>query len=266
MSLLSSGKETSREVRQQEDLSPIESDDSEMENLLASLRRKKPRLKQPASELHSEGTEHTPLLKGKTSLRPRQRSRSTSASSASVDSEPASNEFYTPKRHQLKQVGQPKSGRTSATKNNTQRHATTSPSTSTSPQNHLPSPPSTSDPDDPLTHSRHSRDKRIPLETNSEEESSEEEENEDHEIGLVSKQNDPEKQMELSQALKDMTSVLNKLVKRVENNSNEIYALKNTLKSASTPSSSSESSSGSRKRKIPAVVQVCENINAFLWC
>ena len=82
----------------------------------------------------------------------------------------------------------------------------------------------------------------------------------------MSKQNDPEKQTELSQALKDMTSVLNKLVKRVENNSNEIHALKNTLKSASTPSSSSESSSGSRKRKIPAVVRVCENIYAFLWC
>ena len=52
------------------------------------------------------------------------------------------------------------------------------------------------------------------------------EENQDHEIGRADKQNDPEKQGELSKVLKDMTSVLNKLVKRVENNSNEIHALK----------------------------------------
>ena len=90
------------------------------------------------------------------------------------------------------------------------------------------------------------------------------EENQDHETGRVSKRNDPEKESEISQALKYMTSVLNQLVKRVENNSNEIHALKCTLKSGSTPSSSSELSSGSRECKIPAIVWVCENMHAYL--
>ena len=75
MSLRILGKESSREVDLEDELSPIESDDSDMDALLASVRRKKPRfLKQPTSELSSEGTERTPLLTGKTSLRPRQRS------------------------------------------------------------------------------------------------------------------------------------------------------------------------------------------------
>ena len=126
-------------------------------------------------------------------------------------------------------------------------------------------PSSITDPDDLMSPSPSSYDcdrTKLP-ETISGYESSSEEENQDHEIGRADKQNDPEKQGELSKVLKDMTSVLNKLVKRVENNSNEIHALKSTLKSSSTPSSSNESSSGSGKRKIPAIVRVCEWISSF---
>lgn len=254
MSLRTFGKETSRE---EDDLSPIESDDNDMDALLASVRRKKPRLKQPISELSSEGTERTPLLTGKTSLRPRQRSRSISVSPTSVEKPgcTAFHEFYTPKRQPLKQVCQPRSGKTYATNCNIHHEASTSASTSL--QNHLPSPPSITDPGDIMSPSLCSRRTKPPM-TNSGDESSSSEENQDHE---TDKCNDPEKQSELSMVLKDMTSVLNKLVKRVENNSNEIHSLKSTLQSGSTPSSSSESSSGSGKRKIPAVVRVCESMH-----
>lgn len=61
---------------------------------------------------------------------------------------------------------------------------------------------------------------------------------------------------QISQALKEMTNVLGTLVKRVERNATEIKALKKTLETSATPSSSNDSSS-SKKRQIPPVVRVC---------
>ena len=62
----------------------------------------------------------------------------------------------------------------------------------------------------------------------------------------------------VTQALKNMTTVLNTLVKRVEDNASEIHALKTSIQTVNTlvPSSSSESSAKSCKRKIPSVVRV----------
>ena len=84
LSLRSSGKETSRGGTSQEELSPLEdfTDDEDMETLISKVWRKKLRLKHPGDELSmefsNERTERTPLLKGKTSLRPQQRSLSKS--------------------------------------------------------------------------------------------------------------------------------------------------------------------------------------------
>ena len=66
----------------------------------------------------------------------------------------------------------------------------------------------------------------------------------------------PSDDASVSQALKDMTTVLNTLVKRVEDNASEIHALKTSLQSP-VPSSSSESSSKSSKRKVPSIIRVC---------
>ena len=263
MSLRSSGKETSREARE---LSPLgDFSDEDMKALLANVRRKKPRLKNSTDELSMElssvGTEHTPLLKGKTSLRPRQRSLSTSlsptATEKNVEPSRSNSDLHTPKRSH---ASHSRSGEISVPKRNRQHKAYVSASASKAPlPDHLPSPPSTASKNDLLSPAPRDHKETTPpeLETYSPDDSSESSSEEGHEReGVGRKPVDPEEKNEVSQALKDMTSVLNKLVKQVESNSNEIHALKSTLQSCNTPSSSSESS-GSRKRKIPAVVRVC---------
>ena len=226
-------------------------DDEDMESLLARVRRKKPRLKYPGRddrELTSERTERTPLIKGKTSLRPRQRSRSKSLSPTITEKKmelgrTASNDFYTPKRQSLSLAGHSRSGEISVPNSSRQHRASGSGPSPKAPLKE-PSLPSTSSAgeSDPLSLASrdHSKPPR-PLEDDNSEYSSDEEE------GASGKRTDSEEKNELSQALKDMTSVLNVLVKRVENNSNKIHALKTTLQNNNTPSSSSESSSGSRK-------------------
>ena len=266
LALRSSGKETSREADPQEELSPFENftDDEDMEALLSKVRRKKPRLKHPRDELSNEETERTPLLNAKTSLRPRQRSRSTSLSPTAVEKnvEPgrtASKDFYTPKRQSLSHVNYSRSGETSVPKSNRQRKASVSASAS---KVHLPSPPSTASKTNLLSPAPH--EVTIPPGTYSGDNSSESSEEGYEGEGIGRELVDPKERNDLSQALKDMTSVLNKLVKRVESNSNEIHALKNTLQTSTTPSSSSESSSGSKKKKIPAIVRVCDNAHTHL--
>ena len=223
MSLRSSGGGTSREVDLEDELSPVESDD-DMDALLASIRRKKPRTTTGHS---SEGTEHTPLLMKKTTLKPRQRSRSISVSPTSVEnsagsSHTTSNEFQTPRRQPHKQVGQPRSGKIPATKSTHDSSVSASSSVSLMPQ--LPSPP---DPYAFLSPSRSRDDDRT--QTDSEGESLSEEDNRDPEFMRQPSDPEQQKQSELSQALKNMTNVLNKLVKRVEDNSSEIHALKSSL-------------------------------------
>jgi hypothetical protein len=271
MSLLSSGKETSRGEASQE-LSQSEdgmSDDEDMEALLASCRRKKPRLKNPtrgdrelSPKLTSERTERTPLLKGKTSLRPRQRSLSTSVSPTAAEKKmelgrTASNDFYTPKRKSLSHAGHSRSGESSVFKSNRQNRASASGSSSKAPlQESLPFLPSTAAANSLSLAPRDHNEETIPprtIEDDSSESSSEEGYEGERQGG---KPTDSEEKNELSKALKDMTSVLNVLVKKVESNSNEIHALKTTLRDSKTPSSSSDSSSGSRKQKVPAVVRV----------
>ena len=248
-------------------------DDEDMESLLASVRRKKPRLKYPrrddrelSTELTSERTERTPLLKSKTSLRPRQRSRSTSLSPTIAEKKmelgrTASNDFYTPKRQSLSLAGHSRSGEISVLNSNRQHRASRSGPSPKAPlkEPSLPSTAAASESDPLSLAPRHHNKEIVPpraLEDDSSEYSSDEGE------GTSRKPTDSEEKSKLSQALKDMTNVLNVLVKRVENNSNEIHALKTTLQNSNTPSSSSESSSGSRKQKVPAVVRVCDYVHA----
>ncbi len=268
MSLLSSslGKETSRGEGSQELFQSEDdmSDDEDMEALLASCRRKKPRLKNPTRgdrELTSERTERTPLVKGKTSLRPRQRSLSTSVSPTAAEKKmeldrTGSSDFYTPKR-KSSHAGHSRSGESSAFKSNRQHRASASGSSSKAPlQESLPFLPSASA-TNPLSRApRDHNEETIPPRT-IEDDSSESSSEEDYEGERQGrKPTDSEEKNELSKALKDMTSVLNVLVQKVESNSNEIHALKTTLRDSKSPSSSSDSSSGSRKKKIPAVVRV----------
>lgn len=272
LALRYSDKETSREADSQEELSPLEdfTDDEDMEALISQVRRKKPRLKHPRDELSvefsNEGTERTPLLKGKTSLRPKQRSLSKSLSPTAVETnvEPertVSKDFYTPKRQSLSHVSHSRSGEISVSKNYRQHKASASASASKAPlQDHLPFSPSTARKNDLLSAAH------INKETYLGDDSSESSSEEEHAgEGIASKPVDPKEKSGLSQALKDMTSVLNKLVKRVESNSSEIHALKNTLQNGNTPSSSSESSCGSKKPKIPAIVRVCIVIYNFVY-
>ena len=197
MSRRSFSKETIEEVDLQDNPGDY-MDDEDMDALLAQFRRKKPCRRKPLGE----ETKSTPLLEGKTSLRPQQHSRSTSLSPGTSSCHTAPKEFYTPKRHPLLQESEPRPGRSCTTKNNSQRDAD---SVSGSPlQYYLPSPPSTDTP--PASRDRM---KKTPPETNSESElsSSSLSEEEGHEIGRQDKGDDQREKSGVSRALKDMTSI-----------------------------------------------------------